>query len=122
MYNTPNSRLNPAPPVATMGIPDSFAAWVEAVAEQKAAEAVARFMQQSRPAAEERVCNQKEACEVLGGVSVQSLYNWADAGIITPYKLGGRTMYKHSELLAALKGRTKPDGNRLYARSKPVKK
>jgi hypothetical protein len=76
-----------------MAIPDAFAAWIEALAEQKAAEAVARFMQQNSQQAAERVCNQKEACEVLGGVSVQSLYNWAEAGIIKPYKVGGRTMY-----------------------------
>lgn len=61
------------------------------------------------------VVSVREGAALLG-VCVQTLYNLASKGIIKPYKLGGRTVYRRAELLASLKEQSRPDGTRRNSR------
>ena len=49
-------------------------------------------------------------------VCVQTVHEWKRKGILPWHKLGGRTLFKRSEVLAALKQQTRPDGRRKNAR------
>lgn len=51
--------------------------------------------------AAEKWCTTKQARALLGNCSEGTLSTWAAKGFIKPYKLGGRTMFKYGELIAA---------------------
>lgn len=39
-------------------------------------------------------------------VTARTIHNWTNQGIITSHRIGGRTLYKETELNEAMKGRT----------------
>jgi len=39
-------------------------------------------------------------------VTARTIHNWTNQGLITAHKIGGRTLYKESELNDAMKGKT----------------
>lgn len=55
-------------------------------------------------------------------VAPQTVHQWRKKGFLTGYKLGHRVYFKHSEVLAALKVQSMPDGRRKYARRQYEKK
>ncbi|SFQ52654.1 helix-turn-helix domain-containing protein [Hymenobacter arizonensis] len=49
-------------------------------------------------------------------VAPQTVLVWRKRGLLIGYKLGNRVYFKRSEVLAALKVQSTPDGRRKYAR------
>lgn len=52
----------------------------------------------------------------LLGVVPQTVFCWRKSGILIGYRMGNRVYFKRSEVLAALKVQSTPDGRRKYAR------
>lgn len=57
----------------------------------------------------------EKTAELLDVVS-QTVLSWRKSGILTGYRMGNRVYFKRSEVLAALKVQSMPDGRRKYAR------
>ena len=51
---------------------------------------------------QDRLVTRKETSKILGGVSLTTLSNWAKSGLLVPHKIGGRVLYKESEILKNL--------------------
>ena len=66
------------------------------------------------PASDELLTVEKTA-ELLNVVP-QTILCWRKSGILTGYRMGNRVYFKRSEVLAALKVQSMPDGRRKYAR------
>ena len=64
---------------------------------QAAAEKVAAKYELERA---ERLCTTKQAAEILQ-VDKTTIWRWSNYGIIHPQKIGGRNMYRYSELINA---------------------
>lgn len=57
-----------------------------------------------------------EKTAVLLDVVPQTVLEWRKRGLLNGYTLGRRVYFKRSEVLAALKVQSTPDGRRKYAR------
>lgn len=51
---------------------------------------------------EDQFLTRKEVAELVGGVSVNTVINWAKKGILTEYGIGSLIRYKKSEVKQAL--------------------
>ena len=49
---------------------------------------------------QDRLRTRGETSEMLGGVSLTTLSNWAKSGLLVPHKIGGRVLYKESDILS----------------------
>ena len=53
---------------------------------------------------EEQLVAPSEACKMfVPAISERTLFDWASQGLIQKHRLGGRTYYKRSEIVASLK-------------------
>lgn len=60
-----------------------------------------RFNPSSERDSPKEIMTRKEVAELFS-VSLVTLHDWANSGIIKPYKVGNRTYYKRSELLSVM--------------------
>ena len=51
---------------------------------------------------QDRFITREETSKMLGGVSLTTLSNWAKSGLLVPSKIGGRVLYKESDILSNL--------------------
>ena len=63
----------------------------------------------------EQLLDVRQAAELLG-VTWQTVHEWKRRGLLPFNKMGGRTYFKRSEVLAALKNPTAPTGGRATPR------
>ena len=60
-----------------------------------------RFKSSSEIDALKEVMTRKETAELFS-VSMVTIHDWVNSGIIKPYKVGNRTYFKRSELLSVM--------------------
>lgn len=63
----------------------------------------------------EKLLGVDETAAMLG-ICRQTVHDWKRRGLLQFHRLGGKVYFKQSEVLAALKGQTRPDGKRKGAR------
>ena len=51
---------------------------------------------------QDRFITREETSKMLGGVSLTTLSNWSKSGLLVPSKIGGRVLYKESDILSNL--------------------
>lgn len=128
-------QKRPSPPAleAKSSIPspyfaEAFASFLAAV-DQRARETTieqwAQLQASNHPGAEaphhEDLLTVEKTAELLNVVP-QTIFSWRKAGILVGYSMGNRVYFKRSEVLAALRIQTAPDGRRKYARRQYEKK
>ena len=60
-----------------------------------------RFNPSSEKDSPKEIMTRKEVAELFS-VSLVTIHDWANSGIIKPYKVGNRTYYKRSELISVM--------------------
>lgn len=69
---------------------------LQQVATDAAAAVVAKYESERA----ERLCTPAQAAEILQ-VSKTTIWRWSNCGILHPQTIGGKVLYKHSELMNA---------------------
>jgi hypothetical protein len=62
---------------------------------------LARDLSELSTPQQNEIVSRKEVAEMFQ-ISLVSLHEWTKNGILTPYKIGGRTFFKRSELMQLL--------------------
>ncbi len=57
--------------------------------------------QRQKPKIDDELMTRKEVAKFLK-VSLQTLHNWANNGVLVPYRIGNKLRYKRSDVLKAL--------------------
>lgn len=62
---------------------------------------LARDLSEINNQQQKEILSRKEVSKMFE-ISLVTLHDWIKNGILTPYKIGGRTFFKHSELMQLL--------------------
>ncbi|MCE3297075.1 MAG: DNA-binding protein [Crocinitomicaceae bacterium] len=62
---------------------------------------LAKGLNNSNQESHKEILSRKEVAELFG-VSLVTIHDWINTGILAPYKIGGRTFFKRSDLMQLL--------------------
>ena len=128
LKHTPNTLAHPdngrVPSTSPPDFAVAFAAIMTAVENTAREVATAQWSQlqfeNASSTSDEPLTVEKTA--LLLDVVPQTVLEWRKRGFLVGYKIGHRVYFKRSEVLAALKVQSMPDGRRKYARRQYEKK